>query len=63
MNTNKNWEGFTNLGHSNWTLRFPRQATGGYAPHSEKPKCGWCLPIALGIGFMAVLMLAPHFFF
>lgn len=31
-----NWPGGQDLGHSNYTLKFPRQFRGGYAPNSGR---------------------------
>lgn len=56
-----NWPFGTDLSHPNFTGVSPNRSS-GYAPNSERPACGWCFPLALGIGFMVVLMLAPHFF-
>lgn len=46
-----NWPGGIDYGHSNYTLRFPRQARGGYAPGSEK------IPASAWIGVAAVIAI------
>ena len=46
-----NWPHGTDLGHSNFTLRFPRQASGGYRPGSETPPWGWPVTFFLGLAF------------
>lgn len=54
-----NWPGGIDYGHSNFTLKFPRQARGGYAPGSESPKCGWPLAFAIGIAVCALFLFGP----
>lgn len=55
MNRDKNWEGFTNIGHANWTGITPSKSSGGYAPNSERiPPVAWlgtAVVVAVFFGF------------
>lgn len=54
-----NWPGGIDYGHSNYTLKFPRQARGGYAPGSDTPPWGWPVAIALGLAVVGLLLFGP----
>lgn len=58
MSINKNWEGFTDLSHPNFTGKTPRVSKyqgGGWAPDSHKiPASAWFGAIAFVGLFFAV---------
>jgi len=31
----------------------------GYAPGSERPSCGWCIPFLVGLALFALLLFGP----
>lgn len=58
MRENKNWEGFTDVSHPNWTLRTPRVSKGGYFADHEKKRDSivwWLLIAAVILGFVLML--------
>lgn len=58
MNRDKNWEGFTNIGHANWTGITPSKSS-GYAPGTDSPPCGWCVALLLGVVLCALFLFGP----
>lgn len=56
---NQNWPNGIDYGHSNYTLRFQRQARGGYAPGSESPPWGWPIAFAIGIAVCTLFLFGP----
>lgn len=65
MNVNKNWEGFTNLGHPNWTARTANrrswadyEGVGSYAPNSSKiPLRAWLWSALVVVLFFAIFYI------
>ncbi len=65
MNPNKNWEGFANLSHPNWTASTRSRPSwadydgaGGYAKDSHDiPRSSWAWAVVFVAGFIGVLYL------
>lgn len=53
-----NWPFGTDLSHPNFT-GISRNYSSGYAPGSERPSCGWCIALLIGLALFALLLFGP----